>query len=286
MERTKLQDLEWWVSQLVRGRSEEAFDGPSFLRPYHFTTLANEVLRQDASGVTIPPQLQGYAARMRLWQAIGLPCPAEVKERNPGGKFHPLSPITSEHTATELSFDILKVFEACGTTDQLTLNAIGITLSEIFGNCFFHSGIEGKICGLACAQSWPAANLAQVAVADIGVGVRSSLGGNPAYVERLKSEHSLELATQLGVTGKPAGAHAGYGLAIARQLMANHKGNLLIASGDEGLRVAGHRSSARRLQTPWEGTIVVIEWDTSKPLDIGKVYASWPKGDSDDDFFK
>lgn len=125
-----------------------------------------------------------------------------------------------------------------------------------------------------------------MAVADIGMGVRASLGGNPAYSERLKTENSLEVATELGVTGKPAGPHAGYGLAISRQLMAKHNGNLLIASGDEGLRVAGHRSEARKLRTPWEGTIVIMEWDTRQPLDIGKVYADWPKGDPDDDFFK
>jgi hypothetical protein len=286
LEQTKLLDLEWWISQLEKGRNGEEFEGPSFLRPFHFALLANEVHRQNASDLTIPPPLEGYAARMRLWQSIGLECPTRVRERNPGGRFHPLSPIFSESTATELSFDILEVFKACGTTDQRTLDAIGITLSEILGNCFFHSGSGGPICGLACAQSWPAAKLAQVAVADIGVGIRVSLGGNPAYAERLKSENSLELATQLGVTGKPTGAHAGYGLAIARQLMANHGGNLLMASGDEGLRVSGHKSTARKLPTPWEGTIVVIEWDTGQPLDIGKVYASWPKGDSDDDFFK
>jgi hypothetical protein len=68
--------------------------------------------------------------------------------------------------------------------------------------------------------------------------------------------------------------------------MASHDGNLLIVSGDEALRGAGHKSAARKLQTPWEGTIVVIDWDTGRPLDIGKVYASWPIGDSDDDFFK
>jgi hypothetical protein len=88
--------LEWWVTQLRKGRNGEEFEGPSFLRPYHFVTLANEVHRQGANQIVIPPPLQGYAARMRLWQAIGLECPAPVNERNPGGRFHPLSPIASE----------------------------------------------------------------------------------------------------------------------------------------------------------------------------------------------
>jgi hypothetical protein len=66
------------------------FPGPTFLRPYHFAVLANQVHRLGATHVRVPEAFQGYASRMRLWQSVGLEPPSKVNERNPGGRFHPL----------------------------------------------------------------------------------------------------------------------------------------------------------------------------------------------------
>jgi hypothetical protein len=151
-------------------------------------------------------------------------------------------------------------------------------------NCFFHAeaGADGSICGLACAQSWPHARLAQVAVADIGIGIRASLGGNPAYESRLAHENANALATELGVTGKPQGRHSGYGLALARQLMEKHGGNLLIVSGSEAFRAQSHGPQVQELLSPWAGTIVVLEWDMDRPFDILAVYREWPSDEEAD----
>ena len=172
MDETTLKDVEAWLAGVAQGEREEAFTGPSFFRPYHFTVLANAVHRAGANRIRIPSQLEGYAARMHLWQAIGLPPPRDVNERNPGGRFFPLSPITSEQSADECAREMREVFRTCGTRDGDTLDAIYIMLTEILGNCFFHSEAQ-DICGLACAQTWPARNLAQVSVADIGIGIRA-----------------------------------------------------------------------------------------------------------------
>jgi anti-sigma regulatory factor (Ser/Thr protein kinase) len=287
VEWTTLEDVEWWVEQITNSKPGVEFHGPPFLRPYHFAVLANQVHRLDATQVTVPEAFQGYASRMRLWQSVGLEPPTKVNERNPGGRFHPLSPIVSEMTAQNIASDILAVFRGAGTSDKATLNAIDTALSEIFSNCFFHAEAGREICGLACAQSWPYARLAQVVVADIGIGIRSSLGANLAYSERLKSENAAELATELGVTSKPApgGAHSGYGLTVARQLMEKHGGSLLLLSGNDGFRATEHGSQARELRVPWRGTIVALEWRTDRPFDIGAVYGAWPQDGDEDEFF-
>jgi anti-sigma regulatory factor (Ser/Thr protein kinase) len=287
MEWTTLEDVEWWIEQIANAKPGVEFQGPDFLRPYHFAVLANQMHRLGAIEVTVPEALQGYASRMRLWQSVGLEPPTRVNERNPGGRFHPLSPIVSETTAQNIATDILEVFRGAGTSDKATLNAIDTALSEIFSNCFFHAAGGREICGLACAQSWPHALLAQVVVADIGIGIRSSLGANPAYRERLQRENAAELATELGVTSKPApgGAHSGYGLTVARQLMEKHGGSFLLLSGNEAIRATEHGSQARELRVPWSGTIVALEWRTDRPFDIGAVYGNWPKDGDSDEFF-
>jgi anti-sigma regulatory factor (Ser/Thr protein kinase) len=277
--------VEWWMGQIAKGAAGEQFEGPNFMKPYHFAVLANAAYRMGASKLAIPQKLEQYAARMRLWQAIGLECPQTVVERNPGGRFFPLAPITSENSAEDAADGIRDVFEMCGTTDQATLRAIGIMLSEILGNCFFHSEMSDNICGLACAQSWPATNLAQVAVADTGLGIRATLGRNPAYADRLRVENANALATELGVTGKPEGRHSGYGLAVARQLMQNHGGSLIVLSGDEAFRATGQTVRVRKLLHSWQGTIVIMEWRTDRPLDVSAVYAAWPHTDEASDVF-
>jgi anti-sigma regulatory factor (Ser/Thr protein kinase) len=287
MDETTLDDLVWWDGQLLAAGTGEEFGGPQFLRPHHFVALACSVHRCGATALTIPEHLHSYAARMQLWQCIGLPPPTKVNERNPGGKFHPLSRITSEASAQALADEMLAVFRASGTTDASTLNALSGALSEIFSNCFFHAEANAPLCGLACAQTWPAHNLAQVAVADIGIGIRASLSANTSYTARLEAENACAMATELFVTSKPppVGRHSGYGLTLAKQLMERHGGNFLVMSEAEGFRATQHGSQDRTLPTARRGTIVVMEWDTRNPMDVLNVYRTWPKDGEDDAFF-
>jgi len=187
----------------------------------------------------------------RLDFIVGSRSRCELPEWPRGRRFFPLTPITSEHSAEIAADGITEVFQQCGTSEPATLRAIGTTLSEILGNCFFHSQMSETICGLACAQSWPARSLAQVAVVDTGIGIRASLSANPAYAGRLAVENANALATELGVTGKPEGRHSGYGLTLARQLMQNHGGNLIVLSGDEAFRASGRTARERKLRHTW-----------------------------------
>ena len=276
MQFTSINDVSWWVQQVGVGtESGRDFQGPRFLRPVHFAVLAGSAHRRGRA-INVPSQLEGYAARMRLWQAIGLTPPKRVTERDPEGRFHPLAPITSEADADELAGEVCGVFRASGTTDARALNAIDIVLNEIIGNCYFHATDVPGIRGLACAQSWPKGNLAQVAIADTGMGIRATLARNPANAARLAVPGSaIELATEYGVTGNPVG-HSGYGLTLARQLLEIHKGNLVVISGTEAFCAGDHPPILQRLPAPWGGTIVVLEWRTNRPLDVTPVYRGWP----------
>ena len=285
MDSTSLDDIAWWIKQVTDARSGVRFDGPDFFRPYHFAVLAGELARRGSgvTGLSVDGPLEGYAARMHLWQAIDLTPPKEVLERNPGGRFHPLTSIRSEQDAENAADAIRQVFRTCGTTDQTTLEAIFTMLVEIIGNCFFHSETGTQIRGLVCAQSWPHANLAQVAVIDIGVGVRRSLGQNPAYAERLLQENACALATELGITSKPGRGHAGYGLALARQLFEDQGGDFMLLSNNEAFLVRGGEPEARSMPQSWTGTLAIMEWRIDHAFDVAQVYRKWP-GDSENDY--
>jgi hypothetical protein len=153
MDPTKLDDIAWWIRQVTDARSGVEFEAPNFFRPYHFALLAGEVARRGSgvTGLSVEGPLEGYAARMHLWQALDLAPPRAVLERNPGGRFHPLTSIRSEQDAENAANAIRQVFRKCGTADQTTLEAIFTMLSEIIGNFFFHSDTGTQIRGRVCA---------------------------------------------------------------------------------------------------------------------------------------
>ena len=62
---------------------------------------------------------------------------------------------------------------------------------------------------MLCAQVWAGGRKAQIALVDTGIGIRTSLGLNATYTQRLSSENACEMATEYGVTGKPGKGHAG-----------------------------------------------------------------------------
>jgi hypothetical protein len=98
--------------------------------------------------------------------------------------------------------------------------------------------------------------------------------------------NSCDFATQFGVTSKPEAGHAGYGLALTRQLLEDAGGCLLLLSGNEWLRVEGSSVEMGTHCVAWQGTVLCLEWDTRIPLNLGRVYDRWPKvrGYEDDDF--
>ncbi len=137
MEFTTLREMEWWIGQVVNAKPGVQFEGPGFFRQYICTVLAGEIAKRGASQLAVPPHIQGYAARMRLWQAIDLQPPKQVKERDPGGRFHPLTAALSEQVAELSASSIRNVFQACGTSDPNTLQAIFIVLSKSSAICSF-----------------------------------------------------------------------------------------------------------------------------------------------------
>ncbi|MGY4828206.1 hypothetical protein ACVNIS_06490 [Sphaerotilaceae bacterium SBD11-9] len=285
MQGTDATDIGQWLTQLRLLRQNRTCTGPGFWRPFHFVSLALQMARTGGN-LALPEEFVGYASRMGLWQAIGLPTPAAVNARDPHGKFVPLQRLDDADAVHDTSVVLAGICKAFGA-DKETLSSLEISLQEIMDNCFAHAEIApGGLQGLACAQSWPRGNLAQIAIADAGVGVRASLAGNPLLTDQLAYENACDLATQFGVTSKPGMGHAGYGLALARQLLQANGGMLLVQSSDEWVRVSGKNVQIGRSLQSWPGTLILLEWDCSKPLRAKDVYQSWPapSGYSDDDF--
>lgn len=289
MRETRLAEVQDWHRSLNQLREEQQCKSPGFFKPHHFVTLALLMKELAAGQVALPAEVTAYAAKMRLWEAIGLPSPVAVTPAPSSSRFHPLSPLLDLDAVDDVSAALADVImnnvgKPCTTE---TKESLFVTLTELLGNCHHHARSDDGLHGLVCAQTWWQDARAQFAIADSGIGIRRSLGENPDLTRRLTSENACALATKLGVSSKLNKGHQGYGLAVARDLALQTPGAmLLVQSGNEVLLVEdGGIKEFKDFDHAIPGTLVVFEWDMKKPLDVASVYANWPSNEDEDNGF-
>lgn len=281
MQFTTLWDIEAAVQCVDQLAQTGSTAMPRFWRPFHFVVLGMALKRCGAAGLRIPDDLTAYAARMHLWQAIGLEPPIRVNESDAVGRFHPLVPLIDQEAVEETSTDLVQIFRRVAPD---SINSAEVVVQELLGNCFAHAELAG-FHGLACAQYWAQGRKAQIAIGDGGIGVRASLGQNPEYADVLARQNSCELATGYEVTSKPGRGHSGYGLTLARQLIEQNGGTFFLVSHDEYFYSKQGSIASGRMRNPLRGTLAVLEWHTDIPLNVGQVYDSWPATEGADDDF-
>lgn len=278
-------DVSNWLMQLHELEKTASCNCPSFLKPIHLGTITHVLRRNSAISVGLPDKLTSYANTMNLWGALGLESPMGPVKRAPAGKYIPLQLLQDENDVDIVTASVVEIFSSV-CKDGDTLNAVDTMLRELIGNCFAHSEAKDDLYGVICGQVWPAGGKAQIVIVDSGVGIRGSLKQNSDLFAKLYESNACELATQYGITSKPGRGHSGYGLAVARKLMEQGGGSLYVGSYEEyyALNNGIHVSSNK--QPTWHGTLLVMEWDLSKKLDIKSVWSSFPQpeGYEDDDF--
>jgi anti-sigma regulatory factor (Ser/Thr protein kinase) len=285
MKSTAIHDVAGWITSVDELVRSTKCHGPGFFRPYHFLVLAMAMKRAGGT-VELPEQLTRYAARMKLWDAIDQPSPVNVGEYNPAGRFHPIEPLLDQNTVDDTSNSLVEIFRRAGISDT-AVDGARTVLMELLGNCFAHAETESGLHGLACAQYWPNGDMAQIAICDSGVGIRYSLAQNNDLLYDLARENACELATKYSITSKPGKGHSGYGLTLARDLMEQSDGTIFVVSHGEYFSSSQGVTKRGGLDTPLQGTLVILEWDTRTPLNLAQVYKAWPlpEGMNDDDYF-
>lgn len=285
MQLTSLTDIESWLVSLENLVKTGECDAPDFLRPFHFVLLGMYLRKHRASNIRLPSNLEGYASRMHLWDAIGCPPPVAVNELDCTGRFHPLVVLANPERVDETSRSLIHMVRGA-STDEKSSKGADNAVAELIGNCYAHSESAPHLHGLACAQAWPRGNKAQIAIGDSGVGIRYTLKNSGLYDDKLATTNACELAAEYEVTSKPGRGHSGYGLTLARDLLEINRGALFVLSYGEWFSVRHGMRCSGLLNTSLQGTLVLLEWNTDAPLDTTKVYESWPlpEGMEYDDF--
>jgi hypothetical protein len=257
--------------------------------PFHFVTMALMLKEASIIGLRLPPIVTSFAARLRLWEAIGLESPVEIEPGPGGSRYHEITALKQlsdvENVADRLSGMLTGNTPRCteGTKENLY-----IMLAELLGNCHHHARAADSLHGLACAQTWYRDARAQFAIADSGIGIRESLSENVDLRRRLADHNACDLASQYGISSKLGKGHAGYGLTLARDLAMQTPGSLLfVQSCNEAMLIDNCRVTLTSdFNHAYTGTLVLFEWDMNTKLDLTQVYQRWPNAEeSSDDFF-
>ncbi|MBS0290200.1 MAG: sensor histidine kinase [Proteobacteria bacterium] len=272
MKKTTIIDIKTWLNALNKANHGH-LSCPGFLKPYHLVTLALMLKQNNVQWLELSEEIESYALRMGLWDALNITPPYEMRENPTQNKFLPVAVLSDPNRIMHTAKDLIKLVyqQKLGLT---SFESVEIMLMELIENTYKHARVDNQIHGLVCAQSWPKGNLVQVVFADMGIGIKHSLAENPLLHEKLKFHNPCQLACELGVTSKP-NAHSGYGLALTKGLMKQSNGHLIVLSHDEGICISENKEIAFQI-TPWYGTLIILEWPIQQQLDVGAVYASWP----------
>ncbi|MDF4005335.1 ATP-binding protein [Luteibacter sp. PPL552] len=287
MRATRFSEIQDWMRSLELLKQDGRCPTPGFFKPFHFVTMALVLKELGAGSLNLPDDIVTYAARMKLWEALGLPSPVTVQP-NPGStRFHELTPLVDLNSVENTAEALLGIVSnnVGRPCDEDSLQSLYVMLTELLGNCHHHARSADNLHGLTCAQSWWKGERAQFAIADSGIGIRRSLSENADLIKRLAGSNSCELALRLGISSKLNKGHAGYGLAVAKGLTDQSRDSrLFVHSYDEAVVVQdGKVTEVSKVHNGFSGTLVVFEWNTRVPLNVTSVYDSWPKPEDESD---
>jgi anti-sigma regulatory factor (Ser/Thr protein kinase) len=111
--------------------------------------------------------------------------------------------------------------------DQLGRAAIRVCLDEVTENVIHHAQASA---GFAAAQGWRKNSEFEIAIVDLGIGIRASLTANEKYAHITADADAIETALLPQVTATPE-RNAGIGLFVTRQLLTANGGELICSVG-------------------------------------------------------
>lgn len=274
--RSRLQTWEWhWTSPKGKPLVMD-FTGVAFMEPWAIAMFAAYGLGMREKGVEVRSEFDSSNPANLYQVAMGL---QEVLEQ--GTDVTAKEHWSGSHQNTGLhiirKYEDLRRFKT--SADRLTLqhrpdaaDALRYAMDEICRNVIQHSA--SPIGGVAIAQHFPDDHRLQVAVCDLGQGVRASLTRrNPELQTDMEGLRLALLPHASGAdTAGPFGGeqNSGLGLFCASELAWRARGSLWITSGRALLGVRGDLNPAgqpgpervyRRVE-PWPGTCVVLDFYT------------------------
>ena len=232
-----------------------------------------------------------YAARMKVFQHLGVEFNPGVTEHEEAGRFLPVTQVRTQQEATAVIASISAILHLESDPDSLA--AVQYCISELLRNVLEHSNSPDGAFVSAHRFTERGPHRVAIAVADCGQGIAVHLG--KARPEVLNDhELALGLAMQPGITGAQRDMYgtpenAGAGLFVTRCIAKGTGGYFLLLSGEAAYRLRRARSSDDMVTLfadpydddrgdrwtfnhPWVGTVAAVEIRTETIADYDNFF--------------
>ncbi len=219
-----------------------------------------------------------YLARMDVFKHAGFDYHEKFQRHPEAGRFIPARLIEDDRDVLAASNAICDLVLRQFDNARAFLPAMEWAVYEIVDNIRLHS--SAPVPGVVTAQYYPQRHRLDIAIVDMGRGIKASLGES----KRLSThQEAISLAIQRGVTRDPE-VGQGNGMAGTCEIVRKNRGELYIWSGDADFCIRGGRDRGFvELPNTW-GTGVFMRLDTRRSVALGETFigdAEWSYIDSE-----
>lgn len=225
----------------------------------------------EGSGFTPPrsPAVSTYLQRMNLLRSLrGFGHIEEQFERHEERGFRGCLQFVDDSDYWKVAAELTDALcERC-SADDVARAAVRVCLDEIAENVVHHADAPA---GFAAAQGWRQTSEFEIAIVDLGVGIKASLTKNAKYRHIEDDATAIDTALQPQVTSTPE-RNSGIGLFITRMVLKANGGSLFVRSG-RGAVYAGVEDRTETTDIAMPGTLVALRARTDMPFDLNAAYA-------------
>ncbi|MBI4450714.1 sensor histidine kinase [Candidatus Woesearchaeota archaeon] len=211
-----------------------------------------------------------YFERMGLFKVLKLNSGIKIKEHEPSGRFIPIQIIKNSKELDTFITNMIPLLHK----EPAKVAPIKYVITELVRNVFEHAYSE--VGAVVCAQYYAKSNTVRIGVADVGIGIKKSIG--QSYNPRSDLE-AISLALTPGVTGTTkkiggTGENAGAGLFFTKSLAKVNRDFFMIYSGSAMYKLLKNpkNKEVKLIADPlkdhcsygeqypyWKGTVVAID---------------------------
>ena len=265
-------EIDFLLDSTVSGKVVIDLSATNFIKPVGvvaiLATLARLRTQSDVPGICLQlPRDQSVQSYLRMAGVFdvmreygefqGMQPEEVIPERNP---VRPMVPCTHFHTSYDVE-QLANRMEERFQTERIgptsLLQTCNVAFSELAENVVHHAESHGGFV-LAQQYNYMSGPMVEIAIADCGIGIRSSLQKNPAHSEINSDIDAVELAISEGVSSFED-RHRGYGLYHIRDDLKKRGRLMTIRSGQGILSIRGDgEAKATHHPVAYSGTIVNV----------------------------
>lgn len=206
-----------------------------------------------------------YLDRMDFQSHLGL-AQATYTRHPEQGRFLPIKLIGIDKDGYDTTDQICDLVLRHFDDGSKFLPAMEWMVNELIDNIIIHA--EAPVPGVVCAQFYPKRKVIEVAIYDMGRGLRESLATTrdvPTHKE------ALELALKRGVTRDPE-VGMGYGMAGSLEISKSNGGDFRLWSGDATYSVKGGEVLGIEKIPMVQGTGIYLSIRTDHPVKLAETW--------------